>query len=95
MDRKLVSNLLGISEKSFYRWRGERKIFSLLEKYFTNNDLQDFLENDRIEKLELIKDKTTDDIKKLLQVENNQSIIEKIEKKKQEIRNLENKLNMK
>ena len=30
MDRKVISKLLGISEKSFYRWKEERLIFKLL-----------------------------------------------------------------
>lgn len=38
MDRKLISSLLGISEKSFYRWKESRAIFKLLEKYFTDED---------------------------------------------------------
>lgn len=95
MNRALVSNLLGISEKSFYRWKEERKIFKLLEKYFTDKDINDFLEKDKIEKLDLIKDISIDELKELVNLKNNQSIIEEIEKKKQEIRNLENKLNMK
>lgn len=95
MNRALVSNLLGISEKSFYRWKEERKIFKLLEKYFTDKDIKDFLEKDKIEKLDLIKDISIDELKELVNLKNNQSIIEEIEKKKQEIRNLENKLNMK
>lgn len=94
MNRILVSDLLGISEKNFYRWKEERKIFKLLEKYFTDEDIKDFLENNKIEKLDLIKDISFDELKKLINLKNNQSIIEEIEKKKQEIRDLENKLNM-
>lgn len=56
MDRKLVSTLLGISEKSYYRWKEERKIFKLLEKYFTNKDIQEFLETGKIQKFENLPD---------------------------------------
>lgn len=94
MNRILVSDLLGISEKSFYRWKEERKIFKLLEKYFTDEDIKDFLENNKIEKLDLIKDVSINELKELIILKNNKSIIEEIEKKKQEIRDLENQLNM-
>lgn len=56
MDRKLISNLLGISEKSFYRWKETREIFKLLEKYFTDDDIQEFLQSGKIKKFEDISD---------------------------------------
>ena len=43
MDRKLVSNLLGISEKSYYRWKENRAIFKLLEMYFSDKNIEEFL----------------------------------------------------
>jgi hypothetical protein len=94
MNRVLVSDLLGISEKSFYRWKEDRKIFKLLEKYFTDEDIKDFLENNKIEKLDLIKDTSINELKELINLKNNQSIVEEIEKKKQEIKDLENQLKM-
>lgn len=54
MDRKLVSNLLGISEKSYYRWKENRAIFKLLEMYFSDENIQEFLETGKIEKFENI-----------------------------------------
>lgn len=56
MDRKLISNLLGISEKSYYRWKETREIFKLLEKYFTDKDIEDFLETGKINRFEEIAD---------------------------------------
>lgn len=44
LNKKLICELLGISEKSYYRWKEERKIFKLLEYCFSNSDLQKFLE---------------------------------------------------
>lgn len=55
MDRKLISNLLGISEKSFYRWKENRAIFKLLETYFSDDDIKEFLNTNKIEKFEEIK----------------------------------------
>ncbi|RZV12743.1 hypothetical protein D3M61_11350 [Aliarcobacter butzleri] len=54
MDRKLVSNLLGISEKSYYRWKENRAIFKLLEMYFSDKNIEEFLETGKIEKFENI-----------------------------------------
>lgn len=51
-DKKVICELLGISDKSYYRWREERKIFPLLEKYFKKEDLEEFLETGKIKKLE-------------------------------------------
>lgn len=94
MNRVLVSDLLALVKKSFYRWREDRKIFKLLEKYFTDEDIKDFLENNKIEKLDLIKDISINELKELINLKNNQSIVEEIEKKKQEIKDLENQLNI-
>lgn len=52
MNRKIVSEILGISEKSYYRWKEERKIFKLLEMYFSDNDLKEFLETNKISKFD-------------------------------------------
>jgi len=45
--------MLGNTEKSYYRWREEgRPIISFLEKYFTANELQEFIETKMIARLE-------------------------------------------
>ncbi len=54
MDRKLVSNLLGISEKSYYRWKENRAIFKLLEMYFSDKNIEEFLNTGKIQKFENI-----------------------------------------
>jgi hypothetical protein len=53
MNRKIVSEILGISEKSYYRWKEERKIFKLLEMYFSDDELEEFLEKGKIQKFDL------------------------------------------
>lgn len=53
-EKKMICELLGISDKSFYRWKEERKIFNLLEKYFTKKDLEEFLSTGKIDKFENI-----------------------------------------
>jgi len=43
-----ICKLLGISTASYYRWKEERPIISLLEKYFTKEELEEFLETGEI-----------------------------------------------
>lgn len=50
--KKEICDLLNISEVSYYRWKKERKIFSLLEKYFSKEDLEEFLKHGVVTKLE-------------------------------------------
>lgn len=94
MDRKLISQLLGISEKSFYRWKEQRAIFKLFSKYFTDNEIKEFLDTGKIEKFDIISNKSVDELKELLSIKNEQLILDEIERKKQEIKVLEEKLNI-
>ena len=43
---------MGISQASYYRWKEDRPIINLLEKYCTEEDLEEFLEKGRISKFE-------------------------------------------
>jgi hypothetical protein len=54
--KKQIIELLKISDVSYYRWKKERKIFELLEKYFSDNDLKEFLSTGKITRLELCKE---------------------------------------
>ena len=54
--KKQIIELLKISDVSYYRWKKERKIFELLEKYFSDNDLEEFLSTGKITRLELYKE---------------------------------------
>ena len=60
--KEAVKKLLKISDVSYYRWKKERPIFDLLETYFTAEELNEFLETGKIEKLEAIKNLTRQDI---------------------------------
>jgi hypothetical protein len=50
----LCSKILEISEKSFYRWKNKDHVIlvNLLEKYFTKEDLEEFLKTGKIQKME-------------------------------------------
>lgn len=58
LDYKLVTQLFGFSRQSWNNWKkeqaeeGTRPIISLLEKYFSEYDLQEFLETQKISRLE-------------------------------------------
>lgn len=53
---KEIAELIGNNDKTIYRWKKEgRPIISLLEKYFTKEDLEEFLETGKIQKLDNLK----------------------------------------
>jgi len=51
--KEKICEILGISETSYYRWKNERPIIQLLEKYFSREDLIQFMEDGKIDKLEV------------------------------------------
>jgi len=54
---ELYSAILGCSVSGYYKWKKQnRLIIGLLQKYFTDSDLLEWVENQRIIKFELIKD---------------------------------------
>ncbi|MEA3450610.1 MAG: hypothetical protein U9Q83_01760 [Bacteroidota bacterium] len=50
----LFSKLLNISDKSFYRWKSKdhKLLIDLLEKYFEDSDIKEFLETSEISRFE-------------------------------------------
>lgn len=55
---KNFSKLLEISEKSFYRWKSKdhKLLINLIDKYFREDDLTEFLETGKIKRLEKVED---------------------------------------
>lgn len=55
---EVMSNLLEISENSYYRWKKKDhiKLITLIEKYFTTKDLEEFIEIGKITRIEDNKD---------------------------------------
>lgn len=64
--KKEICKLLDISDVSYYRWKQDRPIIPFLEKYFTDLEITEFIESGKIERLELIKDKSVKDLKKIM-----------------------------
>ena len=55
--RKQIVQMLGNTEKSYYRWKEEgRPIIAFLERYFTKEDLEEFLKTGMMSKLENTED---------------------------------------
>lgn len=52
--RHIISELCDISDKSYYVWKNKShsRLISLIEKYFSKDDLREFLETGKISRLE-------------------------------------------
>ncbi|WP_323585420.1 hypothetical protein [Aliarcobacter butzleri] len=62
----ILSQLLGNSLKTISNWKREKRlIITLLEKYHTKDELQEFLETGKIQKQELVKDLSVKDLNSL------------------------------
>lgn len=52
---ELISNFFGFSIPTYYNWKREKRpIIKLIDKYFSEDELMEFLENERIAKLEIL-----------------------------------------
>ncbi len=96
--KKIILKILDIADKTYYNWKNEKKpIINLLEKYFTKEDLQEFTETGKIQKQELVKDLTVDDLNSLNNLKE-QLILDEIkrtEEKLEELKALRNNITSK
>ncbi len=59
--KQAIKAILSISDKTYYNWKKEKRpIISFLEKYFTEEDLEEFLNTGKLEKLEYTQEITKD-----------------------------------
>lgn len=55
MKKETIENLYGNSEASYYRWKKEKRpIISLVEKYFYEEELIEFIETGKISRMEIL-----------------------------------------
>ncbi|MDN5125548.1 hypothetical protein PJV95_04725 [Aliarcobacter butzleri] len=55
-EREIYMNLFDVSINTYYNWKKEnRPIINLLDKYFSKEDLEEFLKTGEISKLEKVK----------------------------------------
>jgi hypothetical protein len=51
--KSAITKILDIADRTYYNWKRERRpIIGLLEKYFTNDDLEEYLKTGAISRLE-------------------------------------------
>ncbi|MGD9553116.1 MAG: hypothetical protein AB7D96_05435 [Arcobacteraceae bacterium] len=68
-NNEIMSQLFGFSAPTYFRWKKEKRlIINLLEKFFSKEDLEEFLQTGEIERLEQDNTKTNkiDDINVIL-----------------------------
>jgi len=74
---KSIAKILDVTLKSVYNYKKEnRPVVTLFEKYFTQNDLEEFLSTGKISKYEGIKQGTQDLI--LSEVQNNSKMLSEL-----------------
>lgn len=55
--KEVASNILQCTLASYYNWANQKRpIIALLEKYFTKEDLEEFIQTDRISKFEILEE---------------------------------------
>ena len=89
-----LSDLLGNSPKTISNWKKEKSpIINLLYKYFKKEELQEFLETGKIQKQELIKDLSLNDLTNLSKLKE-QVILNEIKRTEEKLLALKSQLNM-
>lgn len=67
--KETMAKLFSTSEGTYYKWKREnRPIINLLEKYFTKEDIEEFLEFNSIEKFETLKHSNYAEIEKFFKL---------------------------
>ena len=95
---KTITELMCFSRNTFFVWKREnRPVMNLLKKYFSKEELQEFLETGKIQKQELVKDLTVDELNSLNNLKE-QLILDEIkrtEEKLEELKALRNNITSK
>lgn len=85
-EREIYMNLFDVSINTYYNWKKEnRPIIELLNKYFSKEELIEFLETKRIKKQEFLKGLSIDEMENSMKSEYNKRILEQIENLKKEL----------
>ncbi len=74
-----ICKVMGISQASYYRWKKERPVIALLEKYFTDEELIEFIETEHIARMEGMVLPS-----KMVELEERIQVLEEISKKEKE-----------
>lgn len=89
----VMSKLLDISENGYYRWKSKdhTKLINLIETYHSKEDLEEFLETGKIQKQEMIKDLSLNDLKNMKEFKN-QLILDEISRTEEKLETLKKQL---
>lgn len=90
-----ISKILGIARRTYFHWqKDEYKYYAinLFNKYFTKEELEEFIETGKILRCDLVKDIPLEDLKNFDKLKHQLFVSAEIAKKKQEIRDLEDSL---
>lgn len=69
MKKIILCKLFEFTEKTLYNWTKEKRpIISLLETYFQQGEVEEYLNTGAIKKFELIKDISVEELEKLLKL---------------------------
>ncbi|MDN5086889.1 hypothetical protein O8C74_07385 [Aliarcobacter butzleri] len=81
--KETMAKLFSTAEGTYYKWKKEnRPIINLLAKYFTKEELEEFLTTGEISKQELTKNLSVNEIQELIKDGHNKKILEQIEELK-------------
>lgn len=90
--KKVLAKFFGFAESTIFKWeKEERPIIEFLNKYFTKEDLVEFIETNKVSKLEILNSISLSDFEDFKDFKD-KILLEEIEKKKQEIDELTKKL---
>lgn len=68
LDYKIMEKLFQFTRQSWNNWKNEqRPVVLLLEKYFTNEEIEEFLNTSKMAKLEAIREIDVEDIQFILE----------------------------
>ena len=67
MNKNILSKMFSSSVQALYKWQKEKRpIVVFLEKYFSAEELEEFLETGKMKKLEIVKFFSVDELEKKL-----------------------------
>jgi len=67
MKNTLIEKFFAFTRQAYYKWRREdRPIVQFVEKYLSDQDVEEFLETGKIEKFDLVKNFSVDELKEKL-----------------------------
>lgn len=61
-----IAKILNTTRQSYYNWKETKPVILLLERYFKKEELEEFLESNKIKKFELIKNLSVEELESKL-----------------------------